>query len=90
MKELVHHLMTLTKNLLTSRTTEMFFFANDELKKSTDDDANMFRAPKNYVTRPPALNQLRWHGFLRWFLMRTRSLLVKMKEHVVYQTEILL
>lgn len=59
-------------------------------KKSTDDDANVFRAPKNYVTRHPALNQLRWHGFLGWFLMRLRSLLVKMKQHIVYQTEILL
>ena len=46
--------------------------------------------PKTYVTRHPALNQLRWHGFLGWFLMRTRSLLVKMKQHIVYQTEILL
>lgn len=81
--------MTLTKNLLTSRTTEMFFLPMMSSKKSTDDDANMFRAPKNYVTRHP-LNQLRWHGFLGWFLMRLRSLLVKFKKHIVYQTEILL
>ena len=89
MKKLVHHLMALTKNLLTSRTTEMLFLPMMSSKKSTDDDANVFRAPKNYVTRHPALNHLRWHGFLGWFLMRLRSLLVKMKQHMVYQTEIL-
>ena len=38
--------MTLTKNLLTSRTTEMFFLPMMSSKKSTDDDANVFRAPK--------------------------------------------